>query len=447
MIKPPLAKKHIFNWLFNLKNKFKGSIQYKMNFKKALILLSLMFSGECIFILPFLVTRIYRPTFLKVFDITNFELGTAFSVYGIVAAVSYFFGGPLADKFSPKKLMAFSLVATCLGGAAMSNIPSLPVLTVLYGLWGFSTILLFWAAFIKATRLLGGQENQGKSFGTVDAGRGFIAAALASCSVLLFDYFLKSPADTASLAELSQALGNIILLFSCLTAFSAILIWLFIPNTNEASTSSIHAYSLGHIKEVINRRPVWMQALIVLCAYVGYKCTDDFSLYASVVMGYNDVDAAHVGTISFWVRPFAAIAAGFIGDRFIHSKVIALCFFIIIIGSLFISSGLINNSLELYILITIASISVGIYGLRGLYFALFEEAGLPIYLTGSAVGVVSVLGYTPDIFFGPLMGYVLDRSPGLSGHQHLFAILFVFAAIGFIISIYFNKNPKQRLNN
>lgn len=411
-----------------------------MNLKKALILLSLMFSGECIFILPFLITRIYRPTFLKVFDITNFELGTAFSVYGIVAAASYFFGGPLADKFSPKKLMAFSLIITCLGGLAMSNIPSLSVLTALYGLWGLSTILLFWAAFIKATRLLGGHENQGKSFGTVDAGRGFIAAALASVSVLLFDYFLKSPAEVASIEELSGALGNIILLFSCLTAFSAILIWLFIPNGSEPTKAHLHSYSLTHIKEVIKRRSVWMQAFIVLCAYVGYKCTDDFSLYASVVMGYNDIDAAHVGTISFWIRPFAAIAAGFIGDRFIHSKVISGCFFIIIIGSMFISSGLINQSVEIYILITIASISVGIYGLRGLYFALFEESGIPIYLTGSAVGIVSVLGYTPDIFFGPLMGYVLDRSPGLTGHQHLFAILFVFALIGLFISIYFNKN-------
>ncbi|MBT8195653.1 MAG: MFS transporter, partial [Bacteroidia bacterium] len=351
----------------------------------------------------------------------------------------------LADKFSPKKLMASSLLLTCAGGFAMSKIPSLTILTFLYGLWGLTTILLFWAAFIKSTRVLGGHENQGKSFGTVDAGRGFVAAALASISVLLFDFFLTSTADIASVDELAFALGKIIFLFSCLTTITAVIVWLFVPNTSE-STESIHKQSIKNVKEVLKKRSVWVQSFIVLCAYVGYKCTDDFSLYASVVLGYDDVDAAHVGTISFWVRPFAAIAAGFIGDRFIHSKTIAVCFIIIVIGSGLISSGLINYSAEIFILITIASMSVGIYGLRGLYFALFEESGIPIYLTGSAVGVVSVLGYTPDIFMGPLMGYVLDNSPGITGHQHLFAILFVFAVVGFFISIYFNKKTQQKFS-
>ena len=409
-----------------------------MNLKKALILFTLMLSGECIFILPFLVTRVFRPTFLKVFEINNFELGSAFSLYGIVAAVSYFFGGPLADRFGPRRLMSFSLIVTAIGGIIMSTIPSLAILTLLYGIWGMTTILLFWAAFIKATRAIGGHENQGKSFGAVDAGRGFIAALLASISVLLFDYFLTSQTELATMAELSQALGYVILLFSSLTAFSAILIWLFIPSTSE-NPELVHKLSLENVKEVLKRRSVWLQAFIVLCAYVGYKCTDDFSLYASVVLGYNDVDAAHVGTISFWVRPFAAIAAGFVGDRFLHSKTITVCFAIVIVGSGLISSGIINGSAEMFIILTIACMSVGIYGLRGLYFALFEEAGVPLYLTGSAVGVVSVLGYTPDIFFGPLMGYVLDASPGLTGHQHLFGILFVFAIIGFCISINFKQ--------
>ena len=415
-----------------------------MNLKKALILFTLMFSGECIFILPFLVTRVFRPTFLKVFDITNFELGSAFSLYGIVAAISYFLGGPLADRFGPRRLMSFSLVLTAIGGIAMATIPSLFVLTILYAIWGMSTILLFWAAFIKATRELGGATDQGKSFGAVDAGRGFVAALLASGSVLLFDYFLTSQAELASMAELSKALGYIILLFSSLTAFSAILIWLFIPSTSE-NPELVHPLSLENVKEVLKRRSVWLQAFIVLCAYVGYKCTDDFSLYASVVLGYNDVDAAHVGTISFWVRPFAAIAAGFVGDRFLHSKTIAVCFIIIIIGSGLISSGIINGSTELFIILTIACMSVGIYGLRGLYFALFEEARVPLYLTGSAVGVVSVLGYTPDIFFGPLMGYVLDASPGLAGHQHLFAVLLVFSVMGFFLSFQFKNNYKRIL--
>ncbi|NQZ76379.1 MAG: MFS transporter, partial [Ekhidna sp.] len=72
-----------------------------MRLRRTLSIVTLMLIGELIFLLPFVVTRIFRPTFLKVFDITNLELGTAFSLYGIVAMIAYFAGGPIADRFAP----------------------------------------------------------------------------------------------------------------------------------------------------------------------------------------------------------------------------------------------------------------------------------------------------------------------------------------------------------
>ena len=41
-----------------------------------------MLAGEGIFLLPFLLARIFRPTFLAVFEISNFELGSLYSIYG-----------------------------------------------------------------------------------------------------------------------------------------------------------------------------------------------------------------------------------------------------------------------------------------------------------------------------------------------------------------------------
>ena len=75
-----------------------------------------------------------------------------------------------------------------------------------------------------------------------------------------------------------------------------------------------------------------------------------------------------------------------------------------------------------------------IFGLRGLYFALFEEASVPPAVTGTAVGLVSFIGYTPDVFVAYVGGVLLDRSPGLVGHQHFFLFLAAFAAIGVIAS-------------
>ena len=109
------------------------------------------------------------------------------------------------------------------------------------------------------------------------------------------------------------------------------------------------------------------------------------------------------------------------------------------IGSVIILSGILNQNMTVLVLINIAAVSLGIYGLRGLYYALFQEAKLPLAITGSAVGLVSVIGYTPDIFFGPLMGVILDNNPGAIGHQYLFAVVALFGMIGFWASVKYRE--------
>ena len=83
----------------------------------------LIAAGETVFLLPFAVARVFRPTFLEVFQITNLQLGTAFALYGFVAMISYFLGGPIADRFSARKLMATALVATSFGGVIFVTVP------------------------------------------------------------------------------------------------------------------------------------------------------------------------------------------------------------------------------------------------------------------------------------------------------------------------------------
>ena len=81
--------------------------------------------------------------------------------------------------------------------------------------------------------------------------------------------------------------------------------------------------------------------------------------------------------------------------------------------------------------------ALAVYALRGVYFSLLAEGAVPVALTGTAVGLVSVIGYTPDVFFGPMMGVLLDRSPGAAGHRDLFAVLAAFAGAGLLASLAF----------
>ena len=399
-----------------------------------------MIVGETIFLLPFVVTRVFRPTFLTAFGITNLELGTAFSLYGIIAMGSYFLGGPIADRFRPKNLITISLILTGIAGFIMAQIPSIFTLTLLYGFWGFSTILLFWAAYIKRIREFGGENNQGKSYGIIDGGRGLVAALIASSSVFLLDALLPVSADQATNENLTTALSKIIYLFSGFCILFAFSLWFLLPKKTDFIKSD--QLNLSGVKNAIGHRSVWLQAIILLCGYVGYKCTDDFGLYAKDAFGYDDVQSAHIATISFWVRPIAALVAGYLGDKFIHSRITSYCFLILITAAVLIASGILEREYFAFIAITISSVSLGIYGLRGLYYALFQESKLPLSYAGAAIGFVSVIGYMPDIFWGPLMGVILDNNPGEIGHQYLFGVLALFGLIGYFSTKLFQKSLK-----
>jgi MFS family permease len=107
-------------------------------------------------------------------------------------------------------------------------------------------------------------------------------------------------------------------------------------------------------------------------------------------------------------------------------------------GSLIIYLGLFEH-LTWIALIILASTLVGVYGIRGIYFALMQESAVPLAATGTAVGIMSVVGFTPDVFMSPLMGYLLDTFHGAQGHRYVFLVLTIFAAMGLLVSIIFKK--------
>ena len=182
---------------------------------------------------------------------------------------------------------------------------------------------------------------------------------------------------------------------------------------------------------------VWLQAIVVICAYIGYKGLDDVSLYAHDVLGFDEVQAAGVGTLSMWVRPFAAIAAGLLADRLGVARLTMASLLIFGIGSAVIAAGTFRPGMTVFFFATLVATSAAVFALRGLYYAMMEEGRVPFGDTGSAVGIVSVVGYTPDIFMGPLMGVLLDRWPGELGHQYVFAVLTLSAIVGLVTSILF----------
>ncbi|WP_394344427.1 MFS transporter [Aggregatimonas sangjinii] len=395
----------------------------------------LILAGEAVFILPFVLPRIFRPTVLDVFMLDNTQLGLCFSVYGIVAVVSYLFGGPLADKYPPRKLMAIALGMTAAGGMVFATFPSFEVLQVVYGYWGFTTIFLFWAPMIKATRVWGGTASQGKAFGLLDGGRGLTGFLFGLLGVFIFSLFISENVDMASLSERQEAFRYVIYCSSIIITVIGALTWFFMKSGVDEKEILVERISISQIVSVLKLPSVQLLMVIILCAYVGYKITDVLSQYANEVMLYDEVKAAQTGTFLQFLRPTTGILLGLIVDRFRISLVLVFSFVATIIGGFLFASGLIAPSATILFFLSVIIIAIGVYSARALYFAVMQEGRIPLVLTGTAVGLISLVGYTPDIFAGPAYGYLLDSNPGEPGFQNVFWMLTVFSTVGGIAAV------------
>jgi len=401
-------------------------------------LLLLILAGESVFILPFVLSRVFRPTVLEAFDLDNVELGICFTVYGIVAMLSYLFGGPLADKYPPRKSIAVALWMTALGGLVYSTFPGYTILKILYGYWGFTTIFIFWAPMIKATRVWGGTASQGKAFGFLDGGRGLVGALFGFMSVLIFSLFINTDVSGTTLYESKGAFKNVILVCSGIVVLVGFLVWFFMKMDSKAEKEIIlDKITISEIKEVLRLPSVWLLMIIILCAYVGYKITDVLSLYARDVMLYDQVQSAQIGTFLLFIRPVIGALIGVLADRTETTYWLVVSFVVTFFGSLLFATGIISTSTTALFFTAILIVATGVYAARSLYFAVMQRGQIPLLLTGTAVGLISLIGYTPEIFAGPVIGVLLENSPGAVGHQHVFWLLALFSFIGCIAAWYY----------
>lgn len=386
-----------------------------------LLMLTLVFAGEIIFGLPFHTARFFRPTLLESFGFSNTQLGDVFAVYGVTAMIAYFPGGVLADRYSARSLLTVSLIATGVGGFYMATYPGALGMAFLYGYWGVTTILLFWAALIRATREWGGTTSQGRAFGILDGGRGLAGALFATLGVAVLAWRMPDSADIVIDEQRRAAFRSVILLYSFAAIGTALMTWLLLPAKNRSGDTGVAV--IRHSIQVLTRPLVWAQAAVIICAYCAFKGLDNYALYAVQVLGMSEVDGAGLSTIGSYIRPVAAVAAGLLADRWSATKTIGTAFAVLLISYSLLSLALPKGTGLALIYANLFVSFFAVFALRGVYFALLEENGTPPYLTGAVTGTVSFVGYTPEIFFSPITGRILDANPGVVGHQNYFLFL------------------------
>lgn len=381
-------------------------------------------SGGMIFLAPFLREVYYIPM-QEAMDLSNTQMGMLMGVFGTVSMLMYFPGGWLADRVSSRKLITLGMLATGGSGLYFATYPSYTINLLLHAFWGISITFVFWGAMIKVTRGWAPASEQGRAFGILETGRGLSEVFAHSALLALF----------AWLGSTYAALSTVIFTFSIVNIGLGIAAWFLIEDSARGAASARDKIGLDQVIQVLKTPTVWLISIVILCAYSAYWGSFFFTPYASDVFLMSVTMAGVLSVGRMWLKPFAALAAGFLGDRFGIAKSVAASLGITAASFALFALTPANPAVLPLVILNVAVSATFIFALRGIYFALLEEGGIPLALTGTAAGVASAIGFIPDIYMPMVGGYLLDSYPGVDGYRLLFGFVAVLAVIGFTAAI------------
>ena len=98
------------------------------------------------------------------------------------------------------------------------------------------------------------------------------------------------------------------------------------------------------------------------------------------------------------------------------------------------------------IIFCISTIFMG--AVRGQFYAPLREIGIPMHLSGTAVGLIATLGYSPDLFLPLITGRLLDTMDPVAAYKIVIYILIGFGIFSMlmasIIVSHVKKNEKAK---
>lgn len=404
----------------------------------------LAFAGSIIYGLPYF-RGYYYDAYREAYHLTNTQMGALGSAYGVLGLVSYFIGGVLADKFSAKKLLIFSLIATGLGGFTHLLTANYQLLLAIYGLWGITSLLTFWPALMKVIRTQGKENEQSRAYGIFEGGRGIVGALHLATATAIFGCF-------EARAAVFMGLKWIIIFYSVCPILCGIIFIFLIkePEKSEVKEES-KRLTFREFGKIVKLPAVWLAIVITFTTYVFNMSYYYFTPFASNVLGISAVLAAVLTVAAQYLRPIASAGGGFLADRFSKSKLLMFGFLMEGGGTVMLMGTGTMSGQAAGILAVLACMIVylGMYSNFGLYFSLLSEGGVPLDLSGVAIGLVATFGYLPEIICPLAVGMTLDSFSGTIGYNIYFSGMIVCALIGFLISMvwskrYGNKKEKEK---
>lgn len=393
-------------------------------------LIILAVAGSLIYGLPYFRTY-YYDAYLEAYNLTNTQMGSLGAMFGVFGMISYLFGGVVADFISTKKLLSISLILTGVAGFAHLFATNYSMLLVIYLVWGFTALFAFWPALLKGIRSLASPGEQGKAYGFMEAGRGVMNAVHLAIALAIITSITNAKGS-------ASGLNGGIVFYSVVVIVLGVLVFLFFKDPEESEKSE--RFNFKQVLTVVKLPQVWILCLILCCTYVMNMSYAYFNPYATSALGVAMVGGTIVTIMADYIRPFASVGGGVLADRIGRSKIMAVCFGIMALGT-FAIALFPTMSVPVFVVLC-AIVYVGMYCNYGIVFSLMEDGGVPMEVSGTAIGLISTIGYLPEVVCPAAAGIILDTY-SVTGYKYYFIAVAVVMLVGIVGVVIWNRSIKN----
>lgn len=373
-----------------------------MTNKKKYWMIFLLTTSALCYNLPYLSNTFYTQ-FLEAFSLSNTEAGFLMSMFSLTATPGYLFGGLLADKFSPKKLIIISQIMTAALGFAMCFLNGYTVLLVCYLGFGISTTFIHWSAFLKMIRAQADDGEEGKIFGFFEMCYAIVGA-------------ITSYVILAGLGKLSN-FRVVTAIYAAILLVVAALILFLIKDVEKNDASN--EFNMKMVGVALKHPVTWLNGLIVMGLFILITGTSYLNPYLSTVFGAS---VAFGTGLTIFNRTLARLVfsplGGLLLDKWKTSKfliTLSAIMIVISLGITFVPQD--GSGLMMAIILSVLLILVLSTSRSGLYTPI-PEAKIPFEIMGTSMGICSAVGYSTDLWLYTLCGNWIDKN-GADGFKNI----------------------------
>ncbi len=393
--------------------------------------------GAYVVYLTYLARYSFYDQVIDGLQITNSQLGVLYGLYGTTATIAYFPGGVLADKVRVKYLATLGFAMSAILTFWYSTAPSYGQLKIIFLLFGLCTTFIFWGIRYKAIRLVSTEENYSTNIGISYGIVGVVGLVVSFISIAIFEAF----------ADPTEGFHIVLMFFAAINAVFAVLSFLFIPKFADEFSTERKKFNFNEVVQAFKHPGVWLTTLCMFFVYTIYTSLA-YTVSFLTAIGATAAIASIVGTIrTYGTSLFSSPIIGGVAQKKTPSLTIIVCGIITAVSLVIMAVAPKTAGFIIPSVVLIIVLSFFLNGAYGVTSSMLTETNVPVAIFGSASGILSVIGFIPDMFVSPIAGKWLDTYDTAGAYTRIFAVLAVSAVLAilcaYLVRVYKKKTMQK----